>query len=317
MPEETQAQAAEPTAQTAPEQSTASAQPEQTWEDRYNEAMRRFAGQQRVYQELQQVHTQTIGDLTAQREQAQAAQEAAQAATGELSQAQKALAQHQQALAETRAQAQQAMQEAAYWQLVQSQYPDLLPFANTIARAGTVEQQVQLLDSFREALGQRTQQGVRQGVAENFAGVTPTGGGESPAAAQQEYTYGEIVGNVMNDELARSQPEVHQAWLELYRQSPVTGPSSMRSPGQEFNDPYENDFQARQRLAGQQPAALNQRLTVQQVDHNPGQGIFTNAPQVGGDGVVRPPTTIGAPRPPRGGGMPNAIGGPNPPGANS
>jgi hypothetical protein len=231
-----------------------------------------------------------LNTVNAQRQEAERqAQEATQAAATmqqQLQQWQDVANQSRAQLAQVQAQAAEAMREAAYATLVQTEYPDLVQIAGALQRMDTPDLQRQLLDTVRQQLGSRTAQAATQQVAQTYAGVTP---GAAPAPGTTtgpgaQPTYEQVMDHVMNETLRKTNPQVYEQWMTIYRDHPEMTPASL---GRQWQDPFPNDYRTMQERLGQTPAPLGQRHVVQ----NPEQG----AGMPGAFGGVTPPSPGGDP----------------------
>jgi len=258
-----QAQAVQAQATPAPDagaQNRQAEHPEETWEQRYRGVM---------------THLNTVN---AQREaaerQAHEATTAAATMQEQLQQWQSVAQQSQAQLAQVQAQAAEAMREAAYMALVNTEYPDLVQIAGALQRMDTPDQQRQLFDTVRQQLGTRVAAAATQQVAQQYAGVTPggapapgttTGPGALPSREQ-------VMDHVMDENLRRNDPRSYEQWMEVYRAHPEMTPASL---GRTWQDPFPNDYRQMQVVAGQTPAPLGQRHTVQNPEAGPGMpGAF-------------------------------------------
>ena len=240
---------------TQPQPGQAVGSGEETWEQRYNATFARYQGLSRQYTSL----TQERDDVAQARDEAT---ELAGTLQGQLEATQGIAQSATTTLQETREQLGRAQQEAAYLSLVQTEYPDLASIAGALQRMPTADRQRALFDQVRQTMGSQVATAAAQAVTQNLQGVTPGAGPSAGGAAAQAGMpdYEAVMSHVMDNDLLRRNPEEYARWWNIYQQHPDMGASSL---GRTWEDPFGNDFQARQRAVGQQPANLNQRHPTQ------------------------------------------------------
>jgi hypothetical protein len=209
------------------------------------------------YNGLQQVHQQTVEQLRQAQALLQQNQQHAGTLEQQLQQANEQQGQLSQNYEQLQQQAAAAQSENAFWNLVSTEYQDLLPLANVLQRNDDPDVQRQILNTARQTVGAQIQQQTQAGLRAAFAGATP--GATPPAGGMpgQEPSYEEVMEHVMDDNLARTNPQEHERWMEIYRNhSQMNYESLGLGP---FVDPTPNHYQTRAQMLGQQQQSDNPR----------------------------------------------------------
>ena len=242
-------------------------QQEDTWQAR-------FAG-------LQRVHQQTVAELQTAQQQAQQATEQTGQLTHQLDQWQQRAQVASTTLSQTEAQLAVAQREAAFYNMVTQEYPDLTPVAAFIQRAETPEAQRQVFAELRQRLGIQVSQQADQQVRANIAGATP---GASPAPGGNPLTpsYEEVMSHLMDETLWKRKPEEFARWKSIAATHPDFGYASLGRG--EFRDPLRSDYSSMQASLGQQPPPVNAQVRAQPIDNVTAPGM------PGAWGGTRPPT---------------------------
>lgn len=276
-PQTTQAQ---PQAQASPspgQQESPQAQPEQqqtdTWQTRYNG--------------LQRVHQQTVEQLRGLQQQAEQATEHAGTLEQQLAETQQTARQAQEQLGATQSQLEEAQREAAFWNMVNTEYADLATVAGFVQRMATPDEQRQVFQELRQRLGSQVAQQADQQVRQNFEGATP-GASPVPGGNAMTPSYADVMEHVMDAELQRNNPQEHERWMQIYRTHPQMNYESLGLG--DFHDPFQTHYQSMQRAQGQTPAPRNQQHQPQAVE--PETGTSPGMPGAWGSPIP--------PSPPRG-----------------
>lgn len=224
-----------------------------TWEARYR-------GQQRVLQ-------QTVEELRGVQQQAQEATQYAGTLEQQLGETQQAAQTAQQQLTQAQQELAVAQREAGFYSIINAEFPDLAQLAPYIQRAESPDAQRQILTELRQRLGAQVTQQAAQQVAQNYAGATP-GTSPVPGGNPLTPTYGEVMDHVLDDNLARDDPDTWAKWWKIYQSHPEMNYESLGLGP--FHDPFATHIQAREAmLAGQ---AGQQQPRARQVDADTGLG---------------------------------------------
>jgi len=263
--------------QSQPQQAPVQQAAPQSQSDQQDTWQARYTGQQRVLQ-------QTVADLQAAQQQAQEAQQQTGQLTQQLDQWQQAANVARVTLSQTEAQLAEAQREAAFYHMVNTEYPELANVAPYVARADTPEAQRQVFTELRQRLGNQVAQQADQQVRQNIAGATP-GATPAPGGNPLTPTYEQVMEHLMDEDLWKRDPVEFNRWKAISANHPDFGYASLGRG--EFRDPLQSDYSSMQRAAGQTPASANAPRTVQPIDDSVAPGM------PGAWGGTRPPTPPG------------------------
>jgi chromosome segregation ATPase len=174
------------------------------------------------YNGLQQVHQQTVEELRRAQALLQQNQQHAGTLEQQLQQTQGERGELQQSVEQMQQELSQLRQENEYRSLLQSEYPELLPFANVLQRAADPDAQREILENARQAMGSQVQQQATQTIQQQFEGVTP---GVAPQVGQQggvpQYDKAHVL-----EQLDRHRPGTpeYERWKTIWENHPENTP---------------------------------------------------------------------------------------------
>jgi len=144
-----------------------------------------------------------------------------------------------------------AQQQNQFWTLLSRDYSDLVPLAESLRMVDDEAGQRAIFETARQRIGGAIQNQTSLNVAAAFRGATP---GTVPsllnAPRPQLPSYEETMEHVMDDNLARNNPDEWQRWYEIYQSHPQMNYESLGLGA--FVDPTPNHYRTRADLIAQQ-----------------------------------------------------------------
>jgi hypothetical protein len=145
----------------------------------------------------------------------------------------------------------EAQRQNQFWTLLSKDFPELVPLATTFRVVDDEAGQRQIFEQARQTIGSVIQRTASQQVANTFLGVTPgmpatMFGAPTPGIP----SYAEVMEHVMDDNLAKNNPDEWNRWYQIYQNHPEMNYESLGLG--KFENPIPNHYQSRAAHVAQQ-----------------------------------------------------------------